>query len=75
MPEEKKTRYTEAQKAAINKYMKGIAEIKVRMPKEEKTRYSSAASAAGLSVNQFFITAADEKIDRDGLLKKKKGAK
>ena len=72
MQEEKKSRYTEAQKAAITRYMKGIAEIKVRMPKDEKARYSTAATAAGLSVNQFFITAADEKIERDGLDRKKK---
>lgn len=65
MPDEKKTTYTPAQKKAIQEYMKGQAEIKVRMPKERIGIYRDAAAKAGLSLNQFAISAMDDKIRRE----------
>ncbi len=68
MPEEKKSRYTEAQNRATQKYIReNLEEIKFRVKKGEKEKYKKAALNSGLSMAQFFITAADEKIDRDGL--------
>ena len=68
MEEKKKTYYSEAQKRATAKYMKeNLEDIKFRVPKGEKAKYKAAAADAGLSMAQFFVTAADEKIERDGL--------
>lgn len=52
---------------AVKKYLEKQSEIRVRVPKEEKKRYTDAARAAGMSLNRFMLTAADEKIGRDGL--------
>lgn len=47
---------------------KGLEEIRFRVPGEQKERYKAAAEKSGLgSMAQFFVTAADEKIKRDGL--------
>lgn len=64
---ENKGTYTAARKKANKKYMDTLSEIRVRVPKDEKKRYTDAARAAGMSLNRFMLTAADEKIDRDGL--------
>lgn len=64
--EEKKSRYTQAQNKATQKYIKEHLEsIQLRVPKGRKEHYKAAAVAAGTSLNQFFIDAADEKIDRE----------
>lgn len=66
MPDEKKSRYTEAQNKATQKYIKeNLEEIKFRVKKGEKTKYKEAAEKAGLSMAKFFLTAADEKIERN----------
>ena len=66
--EEKKNTYTEAQKRAIAKYhAEKVEDIKIRVPKGRKEYYKSAADSAGQSLNQFIISAMDEKIDRDNL--------
>ena len=65
---EKQRRYSEAQNKATQKYIKeNLEEIKVRVKKGEKERYRSAAENSGMSMAKFFITAAEEKIERDGL--------
>lgn len=69
--EEKKSKYkgsSEAQRKAVAKYQaEKVEDIKIRVPKGRKDYYKNAASSAGLSLNQFTVTALDEKIDRDGL--------
>ncbi len=63
--EEKKSRYSEAQNRATQKYIKeNLEEIKFRVKKGEKDKYKHAAEKAGMSMAKFFITAADEKIER-----------
>ncbi|MDF2907491.1 MAG: hypothetical protein K0R34_2812 [Herbinix sp.] len=57
-------KYTEAQARAVKKYLGNIGEAKVRAPKEDMDRYRSEAEKAGMSLNQFFIEAAEEKISR-----------
>jgi hypothetical protein len=70
MSEEKKSRYTEAQNKATQKYIKeNLEEIKFRVKKGEKDRYKAAAEKAGLSMAKFFVSAANEKIERDNLSK------
>ena len=64
--EDKKSRYTEAQNRATQKYKREKLEQKnFRIRKGEKQKYVAAAAAAGLSMAQFFISAADEKIERE----------
>ena len=68
MPEEKKSRYTEAQNRATQKYIREkLEEIKFRVRKGEKDKYKPSAERAGLSMAKFFLDAADEKMARDGL--------
>ena len=69
MPEKKKRQYSAAQNKATQKYIKeNLEEIKFRVKKGEKDRYREAAKKSGLgSMAQFFTTAANEKIERDGL--------
>ena len=69
MPEKKKRQYSAAQNKATQKYIKeNLEEIKFRVKKGEKDRYKHAAKKSGLgSMAQFFTTAANEKIERDGL--------
>ena len=68
MPENKKSTYrgnTEAQKRAYKKYnAEKVEDIKLRVPKGKKAYYQEAAAAEGLSLNQFAISAMDEKIER-----------
>lgn len=66
--EEKKSRYTPAQNKATQKYIAAnLEDIRFRVRKGEKQKYVDAAAAAGLSMTQFFISAADEKIEREVL--------
>ena len=58
-------KYTQAQKAATEKYQKTLSNISIRIKKEDYTRYKSAAAAAGQSLRDYVIRALDEKIDRD----------
>ena len=65
---EKKSRYTQAQNRATQKYQReNLEQVNFRIKKGGKKYYQDAATAAGLSMAQFFLTAADEKIARDGL--------
>lgn len=64
---EKKSRYTPAQNKATQKYIAAnLEDIRFRVRKGEKQKYVDAAAAMGLSMAQFFISAADEKIEREG---------
>ena len=66
--EEKKSRYTQAQNKATQKYVKGhLDEIKIRVPKGKRDYYKKAADTSGQSLNQFTVNALDEKIERDNL--------
>ena len=70
LPEEKKkSKYSQAQNKATQKYIKAnYAEVKFRVKPEVKEKYQSAAEKADLSLSKFMQTAADEKIERDSLL-------
>lgn len=59
------SKYTEAQARAVKKYLGNIGETKVRAPKEDMEKYKEKADQAGLSLNQFFVNAAEEKIRRE----------
>jgi len=69
MPEEKKSRYSQSQNIATQKYIKNnLEEIKFRVRKGEKARYKAAAENAGTSMAQFAINSMNEKIERENLL-------
>lgn len=64
MTEEKKTRYTAAQKKSAEKYLEEkLEEIKFRVPKGQKAVIKSYAEAQGKSVNQFIIDCINEKME------------
>ena len=58
-------KYTEAQKAATEKYQKTLSNISIRIKKDDYARYKAAAAAAGQSLRDYVITAIEEKISRD----------
>jgi len=54
--EEKKSRYTEAQKRSADKYLKEkVEDIKIRVPKGQKQVIKEYAEKQGKSLNQFII--------------------
>lgn len=64
--EEKKSRYSEKQNKWTQAYLKNNMEsISFRVRKGEKQKYVNAAATAGQSMAQFFLSAADEKIERE----------
>lgn len=69
--EEKKSTYkgtSDAQRKAVSKYLsETVEEFKVRVRKGDKEKYRKAAEATGESLNQFAVTAMDERIEREGL--------
>ena len=63
--EEKPTTYTEAQKRAIQKYLKeSVDEIKVRVPKGYKDKIKMIAQKQGESVNEFIKISIEERTER-----------
>lgn len=66
MPEEKKSRYTPAQKKAAEKYLKeSVEDIRIRVPKGKKAIIKAHAEQQGESMNQFVIRAINETMERD----------
>lgn len=59
--------YTEAQKDATKRYLQNFTECKIRVTPDEKERYKRAAKSVNLSLNNFFIRAVNEKIERERL--------
>lgn len=57
---------SKAQQRAVSKYMKENYDVfQIRMPKGKKERVKDAANAVGESLNQYIMTAIDERISRD----------
>ena len=66
MPEEKKSRYTEAQAKAAKKCLKeSVEDVRIRVPKGQKAIIKSHAEKQGESMNAFVIRAIDEAMERD----------
>ena len=63
---EKKTRYTEAQKRAANKYLhETVEDVRIRVPKGQKEVIKQHAEAMGESMNAFVIRAINEAMARE----------
>ncbi len=61
MPEEKKSRYTQAQNKATKKYLKAHYDsISIRVPKGKREEYKAAAIKRGMSLNAFIINAIEK---------------
>lgn len=57
---------SKAQQKAVTKYMKENYDVyQVRMPKGKKESIKAAATAAGESLNQYFISAVDKRMEQD----------
>ena len=56
---------SEAQKKASIKYLEKLDEIRIRMPKCKKDDIKAAASTAGESMNQYIVSAIDQRMERD----------
>ena len=66
MTDEKRSRYTEAQKRAAEKYLKeSVEDIRIRVPKGQKAIIKDYAESKGESMNQFVIRAINETMERD----------
>ena len=58
-------KYTDAQKAATQKYLgEKTDDIRIRTPKGTKDRWREAATAAGVSLNRYIVDAVEEKIEK-----------
>ena len=53
---------SEAQKKASIKYLEKLDEIRIRMPKGKK---DDIKAAAGESMNQYIVSAIDQRMERD----------
>lgn len=59
-------KYTEAQKRSAKKWdAANLDRVSIAIPKGRKEVIKAAAVAAGESMNQYIITAVDERIERD----------
>ena len=66
--------YNEKRKAITAKYVKThLDDIKIRVPKGQREKLKSIASEMGMSMNQMYIKAVEEYIERN-LKNKKKGS-
>lgn len=59
-------KYTEAQKQSAKKWdAANLDRISIALPKGRKDTIKAAAVAAGESMNQYIITAVDQRVERD----------
>ena len=66
MPEERKSRYTEAQAKASAKYLaEKVEDIRIRVPKGQKAVIKAHAEKLDESLNQFVTRAITETMERD----------
>mgnify|MGYP005789346023 CR=1 FL=1 len=66
MPEERKSRYTEAQAKAAKKYLKeSVEDVRIRVPKGQKAVIKHHAENQGESINSFVVRAINETMVRD----------
>jgi len=64
MPEPRK--YTEAQKKSAKKWdAANLDRMSIAVPKGKKDAIKAAATAAGESMNQYIITAVDQRMEQD----------
>ncbi len=64
MPDPRK--YTEAQKRSAKKWdAANLDRVSIALPKGHKETIKVAAAAAGESMNQYIITAVDQRMERD----------
>lgn len=58
--------YNEKRKVITAKYVKThLDDIKIRVPKGQREKLKAVAAEMGMSMNQMFIKAVDEYIERN----------
>ena len=55
---------SEKKKLSNQRYLNTLDAIKVRVPKGKKKELKDAATAAGMSLNAFILSAVEEKLRR-----------
>ena len=66
MSDEKKTRYTQAQKKAAEKYFaEKVETLQIRVPKCQKAILKAHADRMSESLNAFVVRAISEAMERD----------
>ena len=63
--EKARNRNTDAQKAAVKKYMQTQDEIKLRLPKGSKDNIKAHADKVGKSINGYIADAITEQMMRE----------
>lgn len=59
-------KYTEARKEGNRRWdAANLDRVSIAMPKGKKDEIKAAASAVGESMNQYIITAVDERMERE----------
>jgi len=58
---------SDAQKKASAKYLEKLDEVRIRMPKGKKNDIKAVAAAAGESVNQYILSAVDQRMFREAV--------
>jgi predicted HicB family RNase H-like nuclease len=62
--EERKSRYTEAQKRSADKYLKEkVEDIRIRVPKGQKQVIKEYAEKQGKSLNQFIVDLITKEME------------
>ena len=57
------TKYSPAQKRAIEKYMESVDRIYITVPNGRKAAYQEAAAAAGKSLNRFIVDCIETALN------------
>lgn len=58
--------YNEKRKAITAKYVKAhLDDIKIRVPKGQRERLKAVSAEMGMSMNQMFLTAVSEYINKN----------
>lgn len=57
------TKGYEQRKAANERYLAKLDEIRIRVPKGEKDKWKLAASSRGKSLNQFIVDSVEKEMD------------
>ncbi len=66
--------YNEKRKAITAKYVKAhLDDIKIRVPKGQRAKLKTVAAEMGMSMNQMFIKAVEEYIERNYKAESKNG--
>ena len=59
------TKHYDERKAANERYLAKLDEVRIRLPKGQKSVWQDAAARAGESLNQYIIKAVQNRMDKE----------